>query len=90
MPRRSKPLSLDDDTTITPELAFALVVREHRLRLGLSQYDLEGDGVDRSYVSKLELGKRQIGLRGFIHLAKKLQMTPAQLMEKVMQRIEGE
>jgi len=88
MPRRSKPLSLADGTTITPELAFGLVLREHRLRLGLSQYDLEGDDMDRSYVSKLELGKRQVGLRGFIHLARKLQMTPVQLMAEVIERIE--
>lgn len=50
----------------------------------MSQTDLEGEGImDASYVSKLELGKSQVCLDGFIYLADRLQMSPSELMQEV-------
>jgi transcriptional regulator with XRE-family HTH domain len=70
--------------TPTPEEAFAKVLKERRLALGLTQTDLEADDVmDRSYISKLELGKRQVCLRGILHLAEALRMSPGELMDAV-------
>lgn len=74
---------------LTPELAFAQVLRERRKALGLTQQDLEEDGVAQSYISKLELGKRQVCLRNFIHIAEMLETTPVELMDAVMKRLHG-
>ncbi len=69
-------------------MAFALVLREKRTALGLTQADLEGDdSMDHAYISKIELAKRQVCLRGIIHLAQKLQMEPGDLMAEVMLRM---
>lgn len=74
--------------TLTPEEAFASVLRERRAALGLTQADLEADDVmDRSYISKLELGKRQVCLRGILHLAEAMRMTPGELMDAVAARM---
>ncbi len=82
-------LKLPKGKPLTPELAFAIVLRERRIALGLTQADLEDDEeIDRSYISKLELGKRQIALRGIIHIARKLNMKPEELMAAVVARME--
>lgn len=74
----------------TPEEAFAKVLKERRLALGLTQTDLEADDVmDRSYISKLELGKRQVCLRGILHLAEALRMSPGELMDAVASRMKA-
>lgn len=89
MARPVSPLNLPPGTKITPELAFAQILRERRTALGLTQADLEDDNsMDRSYISKLELGKVQVCMRNIIHIAQKLQITPGQLMDEVMQRME--
>ena len=73
---------------MTPEVAFGLVIRTRREKLGLLQTDLEADDLfDRSYISKLEHGKRQITLRGIIHLAERLKTTPADLLAEMMERM---
>ena len=72
----------------TPEVAFGLLVRERRLELGMTQADLEADDVlDRSYISRIESGQRQVCLRGILHLAKKLGWTPAELMSRLAERL---
>lgn len=89
MPRPLRPLDLPSGSTITPEIAFAQILRSKRIELGLTQFDLEDDDqLDRSYISKLELGKGQVCLRGIIHIAQKLQMTPGELMDEVMRRVQ--
>jgi transcriptional regulator with XRE-family HTH domain len=81
---------LSREDTPTPEEAFAGVLKERRLALGLKQTDLEADdAMDRSYISKLELGKRQVCLRGILHLAAVLHMSPGELMEAVATRMKG-
>ncbi|MEY3385564.1 MAG: hypothetical protein RIR53_375 [Bacteroidota bacterium] len=67
-----------------PVEAFALVVRERRLELGLTQSDLEDDAsFDRSYVSKLELAKRTPDLVAIFHIATKLRLEPHELIRRV-------
>ncbi len=88
MSRRATPLNIPPGEKLTPELAFALVLREKRTALGLTQADLEGDGsIDHAYISKIELAKRQICLRGIIHLARKLKMEPEELLAEVIHRM---
>lgn len=74
-------------SSILSLLAFAQVLRERRKALGLTQQDLEEDGVAQSYISKLELGKRQVCLRNFIHIVEMLETTPVELMDAVMKRL---
>jgi len=90
MPRPLKELEIPKDGKLTLELAFAIVVREKRLALGLDQSALEDEGMDRSYVSKLELGERQVALRGIFTIAKKLGMEPWDLLREVAVKMGGE
>ena len=80
VPRRRKP---------TLNEAFAQVLRLRRIELGLTQSDLEHDDrYDRSYISKLELAKREVGLVAFVHIAHKLQMEPWELMKRVEEAVD--
>lgn len=75
----------------TPEAAFAQIVRARRIELNLKQADLEGDEeIDRSYISRIESGKRQICLRAILHLSRKLQMSPGELMDQVERLVNPE
>lgn len=90
MPKKQKELEIPKGKNITPEIAFALVLRQRRAELGLRQEDLEDeDGLDRSYISKLELAKNQIRLGHFIKLARKLKLTPQELMALVVKQLEA-
>ena len=89
MARRVDLLEIPEDEPLSPELAFALVLRERRAVLGLTQEDLEGEHTfDHSYISRLESGKRQVCLRGFLHLSSKLEMKPQDLMAEVAKKLE--
>jgi transcriptional regulator with XRE-family HTH domain len=84
MPRPLRELELPYGVPRTPEEAFAKVVRERRLELGLTQSDLEDENaIDRSYISKLELAKRVPDLLVIFHIAKKLHLDPSELMRRV-------
>ena len=89
MPRPLKELKIPKNRKLTPELAFAIVVREKRIALGLDQVELEDEGMDRSYVSKIELAERQVALRGILILARKLGMEPDELVREVVRKLEG-
>lgn len=79
-----RELKLSKSKTLTPVEAFAVILRERRIVLGLTQSDLEDDEkLDRSYISKLELAKREVGLHAFMHLAKRLELEPWELMKAV-------
>lgn len=64
-----------------PELvAFGQAVREHRLRLKLSQEALaEHSEMHRTYISSLENGERNVGLVNVYRLAEALGVTTAEL-----------
>jgi transcriptional regulator with XRE-family HTH domain len=90
MPRPLRELELPYGVPITPVQAFAKVVRERRLKLGITQSDLENeDSIDRSYVSKLELAKREPGLNAIFHIAKALGMQPSELIKAVEEAMAG-
>jgi transcriptional regulator with XRE-family HTH domain len=76
---------------LTLEIVFGQVIRDHRKRKGLTQIDLEGeDRMERSYISRIERGQVQVCLRGIVHLAERLEMTPAELMDEVMNTYNSE
>ena len=84
MARPLNPLVLPAGTEMSPEFAFAQVLRARRQKLGLSQTDLTGEEeFDQAYISKLELGQRQVCIRGLFHLAGKLQTEPEDLIADV-------
>lgn len=81
-------ISTNGHDRLTPEDVFGRVIRERRLALGLTQADLEAeDGLEQSYISRLEAGQYQVCLRGILHLARVLKMTPSQLLEEVERKL---
>lgn len=89
MARPNSPLILDPGAPITPEVAFALVLRERRTAMGLTQSDMEGDtSLDRTFISKLELAQSQVCLRNILEIAQKLQMRPGELLDQVADRLQ--
>lgn len=90
--------SVKSPKTSTPKVppvqkAFGTVLRELRLAKGLSQTDLEGEDdivMDRSTVSKIELGKNQVCINGIFHLADKLGMTPGGLLDEVQKTLKSQ
>lgn len=71
-----------------PEVLIGLIVRERRKALGLRQIDIEGDeGLDQTYISKLEKGIFQPCLRALIHLEKVLQLSPGDLFKELNLRM---
>ena len=61
---------------------FGEKVRELRVKRGLSQEQLaESSGLHRTYISSLELGKRNVSLINVFALAKALGITPDKLLK---------
>ena len=61
---------------------FGDKVRELRIKKGLSQEQLaELSGLHRTYISSLELGKRNVSLINIFALAKALSVTPDKLLK---------
>ncbi len=61
---------------------FGERVRELRVKKGLSQEQLaELSGLHRTYISSLELGKRNVSLVNIYALAKALGVTPDKLLK---------
>lgn len=68
--------------------AFATLIRELRTELGLSQEQLAiRAGVDRTFVSKLELKKHQPSLPKIFSLAYAVGKTPEDLIAEVRRRL---
>jgi transcriptional regulator with XRE-family HTH domain len=64
-------------------LNFGDRVRTARLNLGLSQEKLASDcGMDRTYISGIERGKRNVSLLNIHRLADALGMPAADLVQK--------
>lgn len=61
---------------------FGERVRELRIKKGLSQEELaELSGLHRTYISSLELGKRNVSLINIFALSKALGVTPDKLLK---------
>lgn len=61
---------------------FGERVRELRTKKGISQEQLaELSGLHRTYISSLELGKRNVSLQNICVLAKALGVTPDKLLK---------
>lgn len=65
-------------------IRFGQRVRELRRSQGFSQEDLaERCNLDRTYISSLERGKRNVGLRNVAAIAAALGISLAQLFDQV-------
>lgn len=65
-------------------LQFGKRVRELRVSQSLSQEDLAAlCGLDRTYISSLERGKRNVGLKNIAAIARSLHVSISQLLEGV-------
>lgn len=65
-----------------PKEAFGFRLRELRLSRGMSQEALAHEaGLDRTYISSCERGKRNISLENIHRLAAALDVSPATLLE---------
>lgn len=65
----------------SPLKTFGQAVRRLRLKTGLTQEELaERAGFDRTYLSMVELGKRNPALLNICRLAKALDTKPADLV----------
>ncbi|SME72880.1 transcriptional repressor DicA [Bacillus cereus] len=66
------------------EQAFGIVLNRHRTNLQLSQEELAfQSGLDRTYISLLERGKRKPTINTLFSLARTLRVTPSQLINEV-------
>lgn len=77
-----------------PAEAFGLVLRELRIKNGLTQEGLGFEaGVQRTYVSILELGQQQPSLTTILKLASALGVSAGELVQmveiKVAQEVSG-
>ncbi|HZU12269.1 MAG TPA: helix-turn-helix transcriptional regulator [Chloroflexota bacterium] len=64
-----------------PKLLFGTRLRELRQERNISQEELAARaGLDRTYVSSCERGRRNIGLENLYRLAKALGVSPADLL----------
>jgi transcriptional regulator with XRE-family HTH domain len=69
---------------LTPEKAFAEVIREARKKRGLSQEALGFEsGYHRTYIGMLERGLMNPSLRTILSLASALNFPPGELLEQV-------
>lgn len=67
--------------------ATAEVLRERRNELDLSQEELSSrSGLHRTYISDIELGKRNISLLNLARLAGALGLTASELLQKAQER----
>lgn len=68
-----------------PEIAFGIVLRKLREERAISQEKLALEsGLDRTFISMLERGKRQPSLTTILILAEVLNIDPGSLIELVV------
>ena len=64
--------------------AFGVVLRRLRDERSMSQEALSGEtGIDRSFLAKMEAGRRQPTITTFIRLSKALGVAPSEMMQAV-------
>ena len=67
-----------------PEVAFGLALRNLRKESGLSQELLAHDaGMERNYISLLELGRNSASIRTIFKLSLALGVTPSEFLAQV-------
>lgn len=72
---------------MTLETAFGQVIRDVRKARKLSQEKLAFEsGLDRTFISLLECGRKQPSLVTIFQLAKALQVPPAQIIASVEEK----
>jgi transcriptional regulator with XRE-family HTH domain len=72
---------------LEPEVAFGIVLRELRKQRGLSQESLAHEaGMERNYISLLELGRNSASLKMIFRLAPVLGTSVAELMTLVEEK----
>jgi len=70
--------------SLSLEEAFGQVLKELRKEKGLSQEELAHEsGLDRTFISLLERGKRQPSLGTIISIANVLELTASTFVQKV-------
>ncbi|EWH09825.1 Helix-turn-helix protein [Cellulophaga geojensis KL-A] len=63
---------------------FGLVIKELRLKKGLSQESLANQSdIDRTYISDIEKGERNISLKIIERLSETLQISLSELFKKI-------
>ena len=63
---------------------FGLILKEIRLEKGLSQESLANQSeIDRTYISDIEKGERNISLKIIEQLSKTLQISLSELFKKI-------
>lgn len=63
---------------------FGLVIKEFRLEKGLSQESLANQSdIDRTYISDIEKGERNISLKIIERLSETLQISLSELFKKI-------
>ncbi len=63
---------------------FGLVIKELRLEKGLSQESLANQSdIDRTYISDIEKGERNISLKIIERLSETLQISLSELFKKI-------
>jgi len=69
------------------EIAFGIVLRKLRKERGLSQETLAFEaGIERNYISLLELGHNSVSIKMIFRLARALNISVAEFMTIVEQR----
>lgn len=79
---------LTEGVVLEPEVAFGLVLRRLRKERGLSQETLAFEaGIERNYISLLELGRNSASVKMIFRLAPVLGVSVSELMGKVERQV---
>jgi len=72
---------MDNDEVLN---TFGKKVQEQRLKQGLSQEKLaEISGLDRTYISSMERGRRNVSLLNIVKVARALSIPPSDFLEGI-------
>jgi transcriptional regulator with XRE-family HTH domain len=76
---------------VEPEIAFGRVLRRIRKNRGLSQENLAFDsGLQRNFISLLELGERSPTLRSLFKISAALDVSPSKILALTEAELAGE
>ena len=72
-----------DETNILK--AFGQIIREERLKIGLSQEALSYEcELDRTYIGGIERGERNVSLLNIVKIAQALKIHPSKLLNSIV------